>query len=457
MQVDWVCLSFCLMSVCGAKWIFPDRNGPSPPAAIAYTGSSNTHSHIRSDNQQDDLKFSESLISLTSVFDPEHELDFDGFPKLEKRDSFSFNPPVRRSYGYKVPTRPQTAALYGVKVPPRPALNGLPDSPPSPPAPQPSPRPEPFTLSTNAYRGPYNPDYLAQASIRDLNRVPRVIPQYNPPLILSESFIPSVAYQADEAFQPSTYFIQTEVSPSVYYGKDQTNKITKTSFQHPVITTTFKPATSPKRHATLYKEPQPYKYDILPKYTSAPVKYNTPSPRKYNTPEPYKYNTPEPYKYNTPEPYKYNTPEPYNYNTPETYKINNQEFYKYNTPEPYDSYKTYKHESSDNHKSFVSSSYDVPKSHPTESPYKHEKAKKYDYRYNVGSIYHGTAYRHQEKSDGSTVHGEYRVRLPDGRLQVVTYTADHENGYVPKVRYEGPQTLEAANIHFQPPTPTKVW
>ena len=33
--------------------------------------------------------------------------------------------------------------------------------------------------------------------------------------------------------------------------------------------------------------------------------------------------------------------------------------------------------------------------------------------------------------------GEYRVELPDGRTQIVTYHADHEGGFVADVKYEG--------------------
>ena len=45
-------------------------------------------------------------------------------------------------------------------------------------------------------------------------------------------------------------------------------------------------------------------------------------------------------------------------------------------------------------------------------------------------------YEQKASSDGETVTGSYRVALPDGRTQIVTYTAD-SNGYVAQVTYEG--------------------
>ena len=43
---------------------------------------------------------------------------------------------------------------------------------------------------------------------------------------------------------------------------------------------------------------------------------------------------------------------------------------------------------------------------------------------------------HTEESDGKVISGSYRVELPDGRTQIVTYVADH-NGYRADVKYEG--------------------
>ena len=42
-----------------------------------------------------------------------------------------------------------------------------------------------------------------------------------------------------------------------------------------------------------------------------------------------------------------------------------------------------------------------------------------------------------ETADGKAVVGSYQVALPDGRIQTVTYTADHYNGFVADVKYEG--------------------
>ena len=36
-----------------------------------------------------------------------------------------------------------------------------------------------------------------------------------------------------------------------------------------------------------------------------------------------------------------------------------------------------------------------------------------------------------------SISGEYRVALPDGRTQIVTYKADHYGGFVADVKYEG--------------------
>lgn len=47
----------------------------------------------------------------------------------------------------------------------------------------------------------------------------------------------------------------------------------------------------------------------------------------------------------------------------------------------------------------------------------------------------GDDFSHSQQSTGSATNGEYRVRLPDGRMQIVSYTAD-ENGYKADVRYD---------------------
>nr|XP_023020354.1 pro-resilin-like [Leptinotarsa decemlineata] len=63
--------------------------------------------------------------------------------------------------------------------------------------------------------------------------------------------------------------------------------------------------------------------------------------------------------------------------------------------------------------------------------------KSYEFGYQVKDDYTGTNYNRKESSDGNQVRGEYRVALPDGRTQIVTYWADWQSGFHADVRYEG--------------------
>jgi len=66
-----------------------------------------------------------------------------------------------------------------------------------------------------------------------------------------------------------------------------------------------------------------------------------------------------------------------------------------------------------------------------------ETPKPYAFEYGVADDYSGANFKAAETADGKAVHGSYQVNLPDGRVQTVTYTADHYNGYVADVKYEG--------------------
>jgi len=60
------------------------------------------------------------------------------------------------------------------------------------------------------------------------------------------------------------------------------------------------------------------------------------------------------------------------------------------------------------------------------------------YEYGVKDGYSGADFAKNENQDASgNVAGSYVVHLPDGRVQTVTYTADHYNGFVADVKYEG--------------------
>merc|ERR1712088_572442 len=59
-------------------------------------------------------------------------------------------------------------------------------------------------------------------------------------------------------------------------------------------------------------------------------------------------------------------------------------------------------------------------------------------RYEKVPVYSGDAFAKTEtQNDLGQVQGSYKVNLPDGRVQTVTYRADHEGGFVAEVTYEG--------------------
>ncbi|XP_064119060.1 pro-resilin-like [Macrobrachium nipponense] len=80
----------------------------------------------------------------------------------------------------------------------------------------------------------------------------------------------------------------------------------------------------------------------------------------------------------------------------------------------------------------------------------------FDFSYEVKDAYKGLDFGHSSDSDGKVVTGKYYVLLPDGRTQIVTYTADDDNGYQAEVRYEGEATYpESAGAY--PPAPQETY
>merc|ERR1712106_1119153 len=76
----------------------------------------------------------------------------------------------------------------------------------------------------------------------------------------------------------------------------------------------------------------------------------------------------------------------------------------------------------------------------------------YNYQYGVNDPeYSGAVFTHQENRADYNTAGEYRVNLPDGRVQIVTYTAGPE-GYIADVKYEG-EAVYAEVAPYQPAPP----
>ena len=93
----------------------------------------------------------------------------------------------------------------------------------------------------------------------------------------------------------------------------------------------------------------------------------------------------------------------------------------------------------------------APAPHPAK--YVDEAPKPYAFQYGVADDYSGAKFNAQETADGKAVTGSYQVALPDGRIQTVTYTADHYNGFIADVKYEGTPVYPEAKPYHPAPKP----
>ena len=87
------------------------------------------------------------------------------------------------------------------------------------------------------------------------------------------------------------------------------------------------------------------------------------------------------------------------------------------------------------------------------APVYDEVPKPYAFEYGVADDYSGANFKAAETADGKVVSGSYQVNLPDGRVQTVTYTADHYNGYIADVSYEGVPHYPEAKAYKPHPAP----
>ena len=91
---------------------------------------------------------------------------------------------------------------------------------------------------------------------------------------------------------------------------------------------------------------------------------------------------------------------------------------------------------------------------PAYAPVEKLPPQPYAYEYGVADDYSKANFNAAETADAAgVVSGSYDVALPDGRTQHVKYTADHYNGYVAEVTYEGVPVYPEAKPYAPAPAP----
>merc|ERR1739849_35764 len=81
-----------------------------------------------------------------------------------------------------------------------------------------------------------------------------------------------------------------------------------------------------------------------------------------------------------------------------------------------------------------------PPAYGAPAPYVPEKLppQPFAYEYGVSDDYSKANFKKSETQDANgVVQGSFTIALPDGRIQTTKYTADHYNGFVAEVTYEG--------------------
>merc|ERR1712168_1388358 len=92
------------------------------------------------------------------------------------------------------------------------------------------------------------------------------------------------------------------------------------------------------------------------------------------------------------------------------------------------------------------------------APYVPEKLppQPFAYEYGVNDDYSKANFKKTETQEAAgVVQGSFVIALPDGRIQTTKYTADHTNGFVAEVTYEGTPVYppEPKGGYGPPPAP----